>query len=174
MRWLAACAIALCLAAGTSAAAGVVPRHYAFSFRVDLKPDYVKAFRTIRVSGRGAGSFSITHRQVDRDGTVFWDLTGAHGTVSLSSNGHTLVRATVMGGTFGTEQVTGGLSRDVLLHLRITSSSRFRCRKPAATLGLQDLPSVKGNSDGIQFHACGADVQWNGTAPALVVRIAPA
>jgi hypothetical protein len=80
----------------------------------------------------------------------------------------------VLGGTFGTERVAGGLARNVLLKLQITRSARFHCRTPAATLGLQDLPSVKGNSDGIDFHACGAELQWTGKTPALVVKIAPA
>jgi hypothetical protein len=174
VRLLAVFVLAFSLACGTSAALGVTPRHYEFSFRLNLRPDYVKGIRATRVNGRGAGSFSITHRQIDQDGTVFWHLTGVRGSISLSRYGHLLVRATVLGGTFGTEKVTGGLARNVLLHLRITRSTRFRCGRPAATLGLQDLPSVKGNSDAIQFHACGADLQWTGKAPALVVRIAPA
>jgi hypothetical protein len=60
-----------------------------------------------------------------------------------------------------------------LLRLRITSSTRFRCGAPAATLGLQDVPLLKGNSEGMQFHACGADLQWTGRAPALVVAVTP-
>jgi hypothetical protein len=174
VRSLAVFAVAFSIASGASAALAVTPHHYVFSFRVNLRPDYVNAFPSIHVNGRGAGSFSITHRQIDRDGTVFWNLTGARGSLSLSSHDHVFVRATVLGGTFGTEKVSGGLARSVLMHLRIASSTRFRCRKPAATLELQDLPSVKGNSDAIQFHACAADLQWTGKAPALVVRIAPA
>lgn len=125
------------------------------------------------MTGRGAGSFSITHRQIDRDGTVFWHLTGSRGRVPLWRRDRLLVRATVLGGTFGTEKVTGGLARNVLLKLQITGSTRFRCRTPAATLGLQDMPPVKRNSDEIDFHACRADLQWTGKAPALVVKIAP-
>jgi hypothetical protein len=173
VRLPAAFVVALLLAAGASAAVRPTPAHYAFSFRLNLRPDYVKSFPAIRVTGRGAGTFSITHRQIDRDGTAFWHLSRARGRVSLSSGGHLLVRATVLGGTFGAEKATGGLARNVLLKLQIIRSTRFRCRTPAATLGLQDLPSVKGNSDGIDFHACGADLQWTGRAPALFVKIAP-
>jgi hypothetical protein len=173
VRLLAATAVAFSVAVGASAAAGATPTHYVFSFRLNLRPDYVQAFPAGRVTGRGSGSFSITHRQVDRDGTVFWHLSGARGSVLLRSRGRLLVRAAVLGGTFGTEKVTGGLARNVLLRLRIIRSARLRCRAPAAKLGLQDLPSVKGNSDGVDFHACRVDLQWAGKPPALVVKIAP-
>ena len=75
-------------------------------------------------------------RPNDRDGTVFLDLTGARGTLSLAQGGRVLIRADVVGGEFGTEQVTGGLERHVLLAPRIRSTTRFRCAMPAARLGL--------------------------------------
>ena len=150
-----------------------MPTRYAYSFTVAARPDYVKAFPARVVVGSGQGSFSIRHRQIDRDGTVFWDLTNLRGSLSLSSGGRVIVSAQVVGGHFGTETATGGLERHVLLQLRITSSTRFHCSTPMATLGLQDLPNLKGNQQGMQFHACGADLQWTGRTPRLIVNVAP-
>jgi hypothetical protein len=146
---------------------------YAFSFTVAERPDYVQAFPSTVVAGSGQGSFSIRHRQIDRDGTVFWDLTNLRGTLSLSIGGRVIVSARVVGGYFGTEGATSGLQRVVKLQLRITRSTRFHCSTPMATLGLQDLPQTQGNLDGMQFHACGADLQWSGRTPRLTVNVAP-
>jgi hypothetical protein len=168
-------AVALVLATQAGARPVATPKHYTFSFKVASKPDYLRAFPKVKVTGSGKGSFSIKNRQIDRDGTVFWDLTGARGSLSLSTGGHVIIRAKIVGGRFGTDKLSGGLGRHVLLNLRITSSTRFRCATPAALLGMQDVPLVtKGNKEGMQFHACTSDLQWTGKAPALVVKITPA
>jgi hypothetical protein len=171
---IAAVAVGLALAAQAAATPRSTPKHYTFSFAVSSKPDYWKAFPKVLIKGSGSGSFSIKNRQVDRDGTVFWDLTGARGSLTLSSGGHVIVRAKILGGKFGREQRTGGLDRHVLLNLRITSSTRFHCASPGAVLGMQDVPLVQGNSAGMQFHACSSDLQWSGKPPALRVKIRPA
>jgi len=179
MRRLGAAAIALgavvALAVATQAVAGsrAVPKHYAFSFAVAAKPENVPGSIPSKVAGSGSGTFTIVHRQIDRDGTVFWDLTGAHASMSLSIGGKVIVRATVVGGHYGTEKATGGTLRSVLLKLRITSSSRFRCKTPNAMLGLDDFPQVKGSIDGMTFDACTTHLQWNGVPPELTVHVAP-
>jgi len=149
------------------------PVHYTFSFTVSATPDYIKGFPMVRISGSGSGSFSIRHRQLDRDGTVFWDIVNPRGSLTLSEGGHLVVRAVIVGGYFGTEKATGGLARHVRLTLRLTSPGRFRCASPGAQLGLQDLPQTHGNLDGMQFHACAADLQWDGVTPTLVVHVIP-
>jgi hypothetical protein len=164
---------ALLSAPGLAARPLATPTRYRFSFAVAEKPDYTKGFPAVRVSGSGSGGFAIIHRQIDRDGTVFWDLVDAGGTITLSKAGRLLVRAVVVGGRFGIEQATGGLERHVLLTLRLTFAGRFRCSAAAAQLGLQDLPQTHGNLDGMQFHACTTDLQWSGKAPALIVHVTP-
>lgn len=174
--WITGLALAGAALATVPAAAGhtlATPTKYRFSFTLAEKPDYVKAFPAVRVTGTGSGSFSIKHRQIDRDGTVFWDLVSPKGTISLSAGGHVFVTATIVGGHFGTETATGGLARNVRFQLRITSSTRFQCAAPAATLDMQDLPQVQGNEDGMGFRACGSDIQWTGKPPALVAKITP-
>src|SRR5262249_42572752 len=94
-----AASVTTALVATAQGAAGT-PARYAFSFAVAEKPDYAKGVPTMRVTGSGSGSFSIAHRQVDRDGTVFWDLTDARGTLSLVQGGRVLIRADVVGGEF--------------------------------------------------------------------------
>jgi hypothetical protein len=167
---------AAALAAATQAGAGsrTVPRHYAFSFTVAAKPEDIPGWIPSKVTGSGSGTFSIVHRQIDRDGTVFWDLTGPHGTMSLSIDGKVIVRATVVGGHYGTEKAAGATLRSVLFKLHITSTTRFRCKAPNATLGLDDFPPVKGTTDGMTFDACTTHLQWNGVPPKLTVHVAPA
>ncbi len=160
--------------AGTATSGTTLPR-YDFSFSVAMKPgDTTSGFARVVVNGSGSGSFQIWHRQVDRDSTIFWHLKNAKGSVSLSAGGHVFLSAEVVGGTFGTEKVTGGLLRSTLLTLKITSSTRFRCAKPDATLGLNDSPQLKGNQDSLSFDACGAQLRWDAVPPGLVVHVARA
>ena len=165
--------VALVAASTAATSTHATPTRYSFSFRVVAsKPDYSTGFPAVRVSGSGSGSFSIRHRQIDRDGTVFWDLVNAQGSMTLSQGGRPLVRAVIVGGRFGIENATGGLERHVLLALRLTQG-RFHCASAAAQIGLQDLPQKHGNLDGMQFHACTTDLQWTGETPALIVHVTP-
>ena len=71
------------------------------------------------------------------------------------------VKGTVTGGHYGIEKVTGGYSRNVSFDVRITSTTRYHCAKPAAGSKLTDLPQVKGDLDSMGFAACGKQLQWN-------------
>jgi hypothetical protein len=173
-RTLLLASLALSLVAGPSTAARRgTPLHYRFSFTLAAKPDYRKNYPEVRISGSGSGSFSIYHRQIDRDGTVFWDVTDARGGFTLRVNSRVIVRAVIVGGHYSPEKAAGSLLRGVLFKLRLTEPGRFRCPSPAAQLGLQDLPQTNGNLDGMDFHACTTDLQWDGAAPALVVNVIP-
>jgi hypothetical protein len=173
--------VAVAFAAEAGASGRVVPKHYTFSFSVAAKPDYTEHFPAAKVTGSGSGSFSIGPRQVDpRDGSIFYNLTGAKGSMSFSLGGKVIVKATVVslkptlaGVRFSTDTGYGGLTRLVAFNLHITSTTRFHCAAPDAYLGIQDLPQVKGDVDGLQFNACGSSLQWSDKSPALVVHVTP-
>ena len=147
--------------------------HYAFSFTVASKPDDLGQGTGPEITGSGRGTFSIAHRQIDRDNTVFWDVVGAKGSFSLASGGKVFVTGKVTGGHFGIETSTGGHSTNVSFDVRITSTTRFHCAKPNAGLDLSDLPQVKGNLDGMVFAACSTHLQWEHVPPKLVVHVDP-
>jgi hypothetical protein len=170
---LAALTAALGIVAAAGAGTQAIRTHYAFSFTVASKPDDLGQGTGPKITGSGRGTFSIAHRQIDRDNTVFWDVVGAKGSFSLASGGKVFVRGTVTGGHFGIETSTGGHSTNVSFGVRITSTTRFHCAKPNAGLDLQDLPQVKGNLDGMVFGACTTHLQWEGVPPKLVVHVDP-
>ena len=152
-----------------------VPKNYTFSFALSAKPQIpVSGYTNVRISGGGSGSFSIAHRQIDRDGTVSWDVVKPRASFWLSAGGKVFVRGTIVGGHYGVEKATGGYSRNVSFTIRITSTSRFHCANPKALLDLQDVPIVQGNSAGMEFGACGTRLQFGGTPPALRIGIKPA
>jgi hypothetical protein len=170
---VAALGSALALVGVAGARTGGIHTRYAFSFSVASKPQDTGNGTGPKITGSGKGTFSIAHRQVDRDNTVFWDVVGARGSFSLASGGKVFVRATVTGGHFGIETATGGHSTTVSFDVRITSTTRYHCAKPKAGLELEDLPQVKGNTDGMSFSACSAQYQWSGVPPKLVVHVDP-
>jgi hypothetical protein len=170
---LAVLAAVLVLVGVAGARTRAIHTHYAFSFSVASKPQDLGAGSGPKITGSGRGTFSIAHRQVDRDNTVFWDVVGARGSFSLAIGRKVFVRGTVTGGHFGIETATGGHSTSVLFDVRITSTTRYRCAKPKAVLELQDLPQVKGNVDGMSFTACVKQLQWTGVPPKLVVHVDP-
>jgi hypothetical protein len=170
-------AVALLLAAQAAARPHAVPKHYTFSFTVAGKPDLtdlMAGFPRVKVTGSGQGSFSIAHRQVDRDGSIFWDVVRPRGSLSLSMRGRVFASGKIVGGHYGTSKVSGHLSRSVSLDVRL-ASSRFRCAKPQATLGLGDSPLLgPGYREDMSFHACKTSLQWTARPPALTVKIRPA
>jgi hypothetical protein len=176
-------AVLLSLATNAQAGAGApLPRHYVFSFTVALKPYSAVQFPVGKVTGSGSGSFTLGQRRVDRDGSVYWTLADARGTVSLAVGAHVFVTGEVTGGAFGTETATGGLTRSASLDLRITSSTRFHCTARNMSIGLEDVPLVAGNTQGLTFGACtpkacgypcGPQASWNGRPTALAVTVKP-
>ena len=167
---LPAFAIALLLSTTALARPQRTPTHYRFWFKVAAKPSYRRNFSAAMIIGRGSGSFSIRNRKIDRRGTVFWDLIDTHGSVTFTFRGHLLVQARIVGGHYGPEKRVGALAHNVVFLLRLTTGM-FRCKAPAAQLGLQERPQGTGDPGGMQFHACATDVEWAGMSPALVVRI---
>ena len=101
-----------------------VPKNYTFSFALSAKPQIpVSGYTNVRISGGGSGSFSIAHRQIDRDGTVSWDVVKPRASFWLSAGGKVFVRGTIVGGHYGVEKATGGYSRNVSFTVRITSTT---------------------------------------------------
>ncbi|HEX3454281.1 MAG TPA: hypothetical protein VHS03_06625 [Gaiellaceae bacterium] len=175
-RWTAAFAVlvaGMAVVGVAGARTTAIHTHYAFSFSVASKPGYLGHGNGPKITGSGRGTFSIAHRQIDRDNTVFWDVVGAKGSFSLASGGKVFVTGAVTGGHFGIETATGGHSTNVSFDVRITSTTRFHCAKPNTGLDLQDLPQVKSNLDGMGFSACTTNLQWEGVAPKLVVHVDP-
>jgi hypothetical protein len=164
---------ALALVGVAGARTGAIHTRYAFAFSVASSPADLGEGIGPKITGSGRGTFSIAHRQVDRDSTVFWDVVGARGSFSLASGGKVFVRGTVTGGHFGIEKATGGHSTSVSFDVRITSTTRYHCPKPKAVLELQDLPQVKGNTDGLSFTVCSKQLLWTGVPPKLVVHVDP-
>jgi hypothetical protein len=169
------------LAATGSAAARLgggraVPKHYVWAFHVSQKPDGSShGFPRVRVTGGGSGTFSIAHPIVDRDGTVSWQIVGAKGSFSLATASGVFFRGTITGGFYGVEKATRGYLRSVSFYVRITSSPRFRCAKPASLLELGDIdPLRKGDLDSAGFSACGALLSWLSVPPGLIVTVHPA
>lgn len=110
-------AVALVFATTSPAA---TPLHYRFAFTLAAKPYDHKNYPDVKISGSGSGSFSIRHRQIDRDGTVFWDITDGRGGFTLRQGRHVIVRATVVDGHYGTEKTAGSLLRSVVFNLHLT------------------------------------------------------
>jgi hypothetical protein len=172
------CALALAVVS-QAGASEVISKHYTFSFSVALKPYATQKLPAVKVTGSGSGSFSLAERRIDRDNTVYWTLKDVQGTMSLATGGKTFVSATVVDGSYGAETVYGKVTRNALLRLRITSSTRFHCKPPDAVLGLEDGQTTAG----LGFFACvlpqgcttcAPSLSWQGKAPALVVTVKPA
>ncbi len=152
-------------------------------FHVNAKPSGGNWGNFFTVSGGTSGSFLATHPHLNRDGTQTWRVTNPQGsitlaTVSTSPGSHVFLQADVVGGTYTTKRVKGGLAQTAQLKLQpwvalfscnLTSTTRF-------TLTLDDLPTRKGNQDTAALSACKADgnIQWKGSPPALTVRLTPA
>jgi hypothetical protein len=165
----------LAAVAPTGAMPERIPPQYSFSFTVASKPDVAAGLEAVKVTGSGSGSFSIRDRRVDRDGTFYWQLANATGRVSFSAGGKVFLRATVSGGTFGTEKTSSGLDRDARLELTITSSTLLRCSSPNAEVGLEDHRlATSGDREGMVLDGCSSSLQWDGRPPGLVVSVRPA
>jgi hypothetical protein len=176
LRRIAAFALVAATLVVVGEAAGrpqAVPRHYTFSFTVNLAPYYAEKAPKTKVTGSGSGSFSIRNRQQDRDKTFFWDIYDAKGSFSLTQGGKVLARGTVTGGHFAIEGNVASLTRTASFDVKL-AASRFHCPKPEANLNVSDhrMPT-KGDTEGVGFFACQAKMNWNGRAPVLVVKIAP-
>ncbi len=166
-------AAALGLAAAAGAGTRAIHTHYAFSFSVAAKPDDTGQGARSVITGSGKGTFSIAHRQIDRDNTVFWDVVGAKGSFSLATGGKVFVTGTVTGGHFGHDPGYGG-TNSAQFDVHIVSTTRFHCSKPGSLLGFDDnSQKVKGNLDGMSFSACSTRWNWTGVPPKLVVHVDP-
>ena len=168
---LSAVALALVVAGQATATTTRAPTRYAFSFAVALKPYHVQGVSAVRVTGAGTGSFSIKNRRIDRDGTPYWTIVHASGRIALSVAGNVLVRATVVGGTFGID----GDIRSVSLTLRVaTIANRLHCSSPHAMIEMDYHPlTTRGDTYDLVFGACMSQLNWDGRPPALVVSVKP-
>lgn len=160
-------------------------KRYRFSFHVTAKPSSGNYKRGgITITAAGSGSFALGRLQEQGQSARTWKVTRPQGSVTISwpepvdrSGVMVLLQADIVGGTYTTKKVAGGLEQTARLTLypwhsgfgcNLTASTRF-------TLLLTDLPQRKGNQDTVGVDACsGSRVGWAGSPTKLVVRIAPA
>ena len=128
------------------------------------------------------GSFGLGRRQ-RHGGTQTWKITNPQGHLLISwpnavvkSGVFVLLQADVVGGTYTTTKVNGGLEQTARLKLYPLSTS-FGCNLSASTrftLLLTDLPQRKAK-DTVTVTGCpGNSVSWKGPPPTLTVRLTPA
>lgn len=158
------------------------PKRYRFSFHVTGHPSGPYG-QGPSITAAGSGSFALG-RQLRRGGTQIRKVTRPQGTVTISwpepidrSGVMVLLQADVVGGTYTTRKVAGGLEQTARLTLYPWHSG-FTCNLSASsrfTLLLTEPPKRKGNQNTATVDACrGTSAGWKGSPPKLTVRIAPA
>lgn len=154
-------------------------KHYRFSFHVTATPSSGGFKKKVQFTGAGSGSFALGRHLEHRGGTQTWTITSPRGSVRISfpQTGEALLQADVVGGTYATRKVAGGLERTARLKLFLWVAE-FPCNFSSSTRGtlvLTQSPQRESSKDTVTIDVCpGQGLAWKGTQPAPTVRIAPA